>query len=295
MRYLEPIPFKLQTIRCTLFHSLRKCPETKVFAGGAVIARQSGANEVGWTTSDPVTTTTANLGYSAQLGNIGTTEETEPLGQKLRQHDPAAPPEPQPNDTHIGSADDPHWQCTLGEQFYGSFTGMPFHCQKAILQDLNKGLDEIFGFTNPHRPDNPTRVSVQVIGGVDSPTNVPNIPFMDSSAGKSLTNLALAKMLQSTAKPSSVRWSNKMDTKLSLLNRVRKFLCDLIFCLTSKFWWVVQVLNLRPADYLPHWLSPTAKDFSVVVWTVSSSTAETVWMCGVQSLRAFLINSRVAC
>ncbi|CAN5292426.1 hypothetical protein BH20ACI1_BH20ACI1_10950 [soil metagenome] len=121
--------------------------ETKVFAGGAVIATQN-PGAVAWKTADPVTGTVGNFGFYNAATYI-TTEETEPLGQTLRQNDPAEPPQPLPNDPNIGSADYPQWQCTAGEQFYGSFSAMPFHCQKAILQDFSKGLDEIFGFSNP--------------------------------------------------------------------------------------------------------------------------------------------------
>ncbi|MGI8641405.1 MAG: FG-GAP-like repeat-containing protein, partial [Pyrinomonadaceae bacterium] len=90
--------------------------ETKVFAGGAVIAKQvSGAVE--WTTSDPITGTVAKVGSG---GAVGLTEEYEPLGQKIRTTDPTEAPEPT-YQMHIGGAEDAEWQCQVPQDFYGGF------------------------------------------------------------------------------------------------------------------------------------------------------------------------------
>ena len=110
---------------------------TKVFAGNAVIGGE-GTN-FGWRTADPVTGTVGSFSYTAEYGTHFYKEETEPLGQTLHPSDPADIPEPPANDSGINRADDPHWQCTAGAQFYGGFTGMPFHCQlKALLNAGDK-------------------------------------------------------------------------------------------------------------------------------------------------------------
>ncbi len=112
---------------------------------------------VAWKTADPVTGTVGNFVYYNGASAF-TTEEIEPLGQTLRQHDPASPPEPQPNDTRVGSADDPHWQCLAPQSFYGGFTGMPFHCQvKALLAAGGKLPWEDEREENPNRVGSLTR------------------------------------------------------------------------------------------------------------------------------------------
>jgi YD repeat-containing protein len=103
--------------------------ETKVFAGGAVIARQ-GANGIGWVTADPVTGTTGNLSDTG-----GFTEEIEPLGQKIEKVDLTSvdPPDVPAYEIRLRSSDDPQWQCMIPKSFYGGFSGMPSHCQTAAL------------------------------------------------------------------------------------------------------------------------------------------------------------------
>ena len=135
--------------------------ETKVFAGA--IAKQTRYVEnnqnfdaVEWTTADPVAGTVGKLGYyngAAQLFR----EETEPLGQKIDGWDRSGEEPPTASEPNaIGRAGDPHWQCLAGTDFYGSFSGMPFHCQKKMLQDLDYGLVELYGFSQ--REENPMKV-----------------------------------------------------------------------------------------------------------------------------------------
>jgi hypothetical protein len=121
------------------------------------------------------------------------------LGQKISKADPAETPE-RTYDNRLGSADFPEWQCEAGAGFYGGFKGMPFHCQKAILQDFSRGLDQIYGFSNAYQENSPMQMAVKN-HGTDAPTGAPSIPFVELPAGKSPNNLAMAKALQSTAKP----------------------------------------------------------------------------------------------
>jgi YD repeat-containing protein len=106
--------------------------ETKVFAGGTVIARQkrfveNGQNydNIDWTTTDAVTGTVGVFSYLSNDLDFDT-QETEPLGQKIHLQDPANPPQPL-NDSSIGNADDPQWQCQIPSEL------QPYHCQKAAL------------------------------------------------------------------------------------------------------------------------------------------------------------------
>ncbi|MGQ0543400.1 MAG: hypothetical protein ACT4O9_16390 [Blastocatellia bacterium] len=104
------------------------------------------------------------------------------------------PPPPGP----MGGAGDMQWQCQVPPQFWGGFSGMPFHCQKQMLQDLSRGLDEIYGFSNPHNPNIPSRVTTII--GLDSPVERPPIPGADTGGGNSGMNLALSSMLTPTSK-----------------------------------------------------------------------------------------------
>jgi YD repeat-containing protein len=179
--------------------------ETKVFAGGAVIAKQKrfvGNNQnydsIEWTTADPVTGTVGKFSYTAE-GSVRIKEEIEPLGQKISGTDP----DPSAEVTYqmrLFGADDAEWQCEISEAFYGGFQGMPDHCQMKILQDFSRGLDEIYGFSNKTRESNPGNVTVEY-NGIDSPNDVPDIPFEELPVSKMPTNVAFSKSLQSTAKP----------------------------------------------------------------------------------------------
>ena len=60
------------------------------------------------------------------------------MGQNIRLNDPADLPEPT-YDNRLRSADDPQWQCTAGEKFWGGFEGLPWHCQYADM--INKALN----------------------------------------------------------------------------------------------------------------------------------------------------------
>ncbi len=105
--------------------------ETKIFAGGAVIAKE-GATGAQWVTSDPVTGTTVTW---RKIDNdwLTSVEETEPLGQKIYNADPDPLPEPS-YDNSVGNADFPQWQCKMPSKFYGNFYAMPWHCQFAEIK-----------------------------------------------------------------------------------------------------------------------------------------------------------------
>ncbi|MBK7708553.1 MAG: hypothetical protein IPJ30_23035 [Acidobacteria bacterium] len=105
--------------------------ETKIFAGGAVIAKE-GATGPHWMTSDPVTGTTVTW---RKIDNDWRTsvEETEPLGQKIYNADPDPLPDPS-YDNSVGNADYPQWQCQMPSKFYGNFYAMPWHCQFAEIK-----------------------------------------------------------------------------------------------------------------------------------------------------------------
>ncbi|MBK8813470.1 MAG: hypothetical protein IPN69_22465 [Acidobacteria bacterium] len=105
--------------------------ETKIFAGGAVIAKE-GATGPQWVTSDPVTGTTVTW---RKIDNdwLTSVEETEPLGQKIYNADPDPLPEPS-YDNSVGNADFPQWQCQMPSKYYGNFYAMPWHCQFAEIK-----------------------------------------------------------------------------------------------------------------------------------------------------------------
>ncbi len=112
--------------------------ETKVFAGGALIAKQRHVVEnnqnydsIEWTTADPVTGTIGRYNYTS-AGNTRFKEETEPLGQKISNEGTADAPTPQ-NGGLAGRADDPEWQCQTPQQFYGTFSALPEYCQRSLL------------------------------------------------------------------------------------------------------------------------------------------------------------------
>lgn len=107
--------------------------ETKVFAGGAVIAKQNDATDtVEWMTSDPVTGTEGKFRYTSSGGDA-VIEEHEPLGQEVLPLDPADLPDPPPNEI-AGDWNDRQWQCQVPERFYGGFWGMPMHCIMRVIQ-----------------------------------------------------------------------------------------------------------------------------------------------------------------
>ncbi|MBK7705185.1 MAG: hypothetical protein IPJ30_05250 [Acidobacteria bacterium] len=75
--------------------------ETKIFAGGALIAKE-GATGPHWMTSDPVTGSTVTW---RKIDNdwLTSVEETEPLGQKIYNADPDPLPDPS-YDNSFGNA-----------------------------------------------------------------------------------------------------------------------------------------------------------------------------------------------
>ncbi|MBK8812060.1 MAG: hypothetical protein IPN69_15210 [Acidobacteria bacterium] len=105
--------------------------ETKIFAGGALIAKE-GATGPHWMTSDPVTGSTVTW---RKIDSVWSTsvEETEPLGQKIYNADPDPLPDPS-YDNSVGNADYPQWQCQMPSKFYGNFYAMPWHCQFAEIK-----------------------------------------------------------------------------------------------------------------------------------------------------------------
>ena len=113
--------------------------------------------------------------------------QQEPLGQNITLSDPAALPDPQPNEIFIGYASSPEWQCLAGLQFYGSFSAMPFHCQFRMLTDIRNSLENIYE-PAPTRED-PTKVAH---GLMDSPLPHAYSPDRGASfASKALMSFAL--------------------------------------------------------------------------------------------------------
>ena len=106
--------------------------ETKIFAGGAVIARD-GATGPQWVTADPVTGSSVTW---RKIDSVWSTsvEETEPLGQKIYNADPDPIPDPT-YENAMRNADFPQWQCAVPKEFYGRFTSMPMHCQLAVWKE----------------------------------------------------------------------------------------------------------------------------------------------------------------
>lgn len=125
-----------------------------MFAGNALIAKQKWSVEnnqnydsIEWRTADPVTGTVGIFSYLSE-NNGFTTEETEPLGQKINKDDPEAQPDPT-YEIRFGNADDPQWQCEVQEHF-GGFQGMPWSCQYAT-KDI-QSYEEI-PLTTPNHED----------------------------------------------------------------------------------------------------------------------------------------------
>ncbi|MCW5958865.1 MAG: hypothetical protein KIS76_01815 [Pyrinomonadaceae bacterium] len=77
------------------------------------------------------------------LGSARSTEEFEPLGQRVFAQDPAEFPDPPPNDM-VSFWEDMQWQCEPGEAFYGSFDQMPWHCQNSSLLSRSLNGDTLY-------------------------------------------------------------------------------------------------------------------------------------------------------
>ena len=119
--------------------------------------------------------------------------QQEPLGQLVSLNDPAALPDPTGNQTYLGYASDPAWQCAAGRDFYGGFSAMPFHCQLKMIMDLRNTLEDIY---EPERtPNDPKAVPRDI---VDSPIPAEYSPDQGNSyASKAMVSGALI----STNKP----------------------------------------------------------------------------------------------
>ena len=175
---------------------------TLVYAGGAAIAGQgrsvvNGQNHdsISWTTADPMTGTRAGFHFphNSGGGSGSTLTQQEPLGQLVSLNDPAALPDPTGNQTYLGYASDPAWQCAAGRDFYGGFSAMPFHCQLKMIMDLRNTLEDIY---EPERtPNDPKAVPRDI---VDSPIPAEYSPDQGNSyASKAMMSVALI----STSKP----------------------------------------------------------------------------------------------
>lgn len=155
---LETTPFGYQVWSTVLGQSLTMLnadgtkQTTKVFAGGAVIARQ-GSGGASWTTADPVSGTVANLWATGS-----NTEQTEPIGQTLHIIDPEDPPQPIPPDTMIQNADYPQWRCEErnASQLYGGFHEWPEECRKRYMQDMDVNVYE---FSKNDAEQNPANLN----------------------------------------------------------------------------------------------------------------------------------------
>jgi hypothetical protein len=164
--------------------------ETKVFAGGAVIAKQYDNPQtpdfVRWLHADPVTGSRQEVQKNG-IGEDWLRTEIEPLGQEIQ---PIKPDEEFPTGVTASnfSADSPEWLCQNPNVNYDD---MPVGCQRAKNEDVTK-------FMFPEEEGN-----VVAITGVDSPMTPMVIPFMDSPVGgKSDPNtLALRESASATTKP----------------------------------------------------------------------------------------------
>jgi len=142
---------------------------------------------VSWKTSDPVTGTVVSYRNDG-TGNTGfVSEQNEPLGQSISLSPPVEP-QPPTYEAHLFDAYDPEWQCSkVPRAFYGSFEGMPDHCQiKALHEaDINgpdvltsKQLNDLPSYPCPDYDDGNT---IRVCTRTPS-----NLDYVEASSGDPL-------------------------------------------------------------------------------------------------------------
>ena len=145
--------------------------ETKVFAGCTHIATQNadGGEQMLFHTADPVTGTTGIFGGTSSAGFKE--EESEPLGQQIELTDPGSG-YPASYGQVIGVAREAEWQCLKPEEAYGTFGGMPIHCQKKAALDPKYQLVVTFGKSD--KEESPDKVNDQSDGRptLKGPTNL---------------------------------------------------------------------------------------------------------------------------
>jgi len=179
--------------------------ETKVFAGGTLIAKQQrivinnqNSDSIEWTTADPVTGTTGKFNYTPDTNYHGL-EEIEPLGQRLSLADPDYfEMENMSYQTFQNSAGEPEWQCQAPQAFYGGFQGMPDHCQMRVLQDFSLGLDDIFGFSK--KEESPDKVAP---GPTDPPAGASDLPVPLTPTTKSNAKMMGIRYMPASHTPSA--------------------------------------------------------------------------------------------
>ena len=89
---------------------------------------------VTWKTSDPVSGTVVSYTNDGTANTGFVSEQTEPLGQGISLEPPPVEPEPPTYEAHLFDAYDPEWQCSdEARDYYGSFSGLPEHCQRKRL------------------------------------------------------------------------------------------------------------------------------------------------------------------
>jgi hypothetical protein len=186
--------------------------ETKVFAGGAVIAKQYDNPQtpdfVRWIHADPVTGSRQEVQKNG-VGEDWLRTELEPLGQEIQ---PIKPDEELPTGTTVSnnSADSPEWLCKIQ---YKDYWEMPVACQRARNEDVTDKLEEL----------NKIEGNAKAITAVDSPITSPAIPFMDSPVGgkSNPLTLALRESASSTTKKTKDNQSDD-DEPIVIETRERK-------------------------------------------------------------------------
>ncbi len=105
---------------------------------------------VTWKTSDPVTGTVVSYTNDGTSNTGIVSNQTEPLGQSISLSPPPVEPQPPTYEAYLFDAYDPEWQCSnVPDDFYGSFEGMPDHCQRKRLHDLKRPLTDTFKWATP--------------------------------------------------------------------------------------------------------------------------------------------------
>jgi hypothetical protein len=161
--------------------------ETKVFAGGAVIAKQYDNPQtpdfVRWLHADPVTGSRQEVQKNG-VGEDYLRTELEPLGQEIQ---PIKPDEELPTGTTASnnSADSPEWLCKYASKDYWD---MPIACQRAKNEDPDFHLDQLF-----KQEGNPAAID-------KNPKQANNLHELGNSIGGDKLSLSFKRGASSTTK-----------------------------------------------------------------------------------------------
>ena len=144
--------------------------KTKVFAEGAVIAEQIGANaQVAWIAADPVTGSSLRI-YKTGMFFEDERKELEALGQEVLPEEPPVEEQQSSNENVIHTAEEPEWQCQAAELGEKSFFEQPEHCQRAQMESSSFPLSELFSARMTE--SNPQRINAAGGAGRKPPTLV---------------------------------------------------------------------------------------------------------------------------